>query len=516
MEDNGRRMEAGTVSDMEDNGRRMEAGPVSDMENTSRRTEAGTVSAMENDGRRTEAGALRNRGDDGRRTEEAAFAMRGPQSEDAPPRAQVAASQPPHGAPPHEPARGRSDEPLFTPGFAAIAIAQAFSLLGMEILQFVLPLHLLNLTGSGTLYGTVLAAGFIPYTLLAPIGGVVADRTRKRGVMAALDALLALVMAAYLACSGSDALVAITVAVLMFAFAAQALYQPCVQSAVPHVVAPARLEQAVAVTNQLSMVTGIGGPVVGGLVFGFCGLAPIAAVSAACFAVSSLLVLAIVRVPYDPPARTAGLLATARADLSEALGHLRSHPIMWQTILGATLVNLFGSSFINVGSPYIVTESLGLSNQLMGVLQGALAVGGLAGGALVATRPGSFGIRSVPRLLVGVAAGLAAMAVLLTLPLPPLGVYAGMLAIYLGTMACCMAMSIAATSYLQMESPGTLVGKVMALTLMLANFATPLGQIAYGAAFDRVDPWLVAALAALAVALVTAHLARVYRRELSR
>lgn len=515
MKTNGRRMEAGTVSDMEDNGRRMEAGPVNPMENASRRTGAGTVNPMENTSRRTEAGTVSAMENDGRRTEEAAFAMRDPQSEDAPPRAQVAASQPPHDAP-HEPTRGRSDEPLFTPGFAAIAIAQAFSLLGMEILQFVLPLHLLNLTGSGTLYGTVLAAGFIPYTLLAPIGGVVADRTRKRGVMAALDALLALVMAAYLACSGSDALVAITVAVLMFAFAAQALYQPCVQSAVPHVVAPARLEQAVAVTNQLSMVTGIGGPVVGGLVFGFCGLAPIAAVSAACFAASSLLVLAIVRVPYDPPARTAGLLATARADLSEALRHLRSHPIMWQTILGATLVNLFGSSFINVGSPYIVTESLGLSNQLMGVLQGALAVGGLAGGALVATRPGSFGIRSVPRLLVGVAAGLAAMAVLLTLPLPPLGIYAGMLAIYLGTMACCMAMSIAATSYLQMESPGTLVGKVMALTLMLANFATPLGQIAYGAAFDRVEPWLVAALAALAVALVTAHLARVYRREHSR
>ena len=59
--------------------------------------------------------------------------------------------------------------------------SQALSLLGMEILQFVLPLHLLNLTGSGALYGGVVAAGFVPYTLLAPIGGVIADRTRKRG-----------------------------------------------------------------------------------------------------------------------------------------------------------------------------------------------------------------------------------------------------------------------------------------------------------------------------------------------
>ena len=48
-------------------------------------------------------------------------------------------------------AAGREGAPrggrLFTPGFRAIVASQAFSLLGMEILQFVLPLHLLNLTG---------------------------------------------------------------------------------------------------------------------------------------------------------------------------------------------------------------------------------------------------------------------------------------------------------------------------------------------------------------------------------
>lgn len=107
-----------------------------------------------------------------------------------------------------------------TPRFAAVMASQALSLLGMEILQFVLPLHLLNLTGSGALYGGVVAAGFVPYTLLAPVGGVIADRTRKRGVMVAVGAALAAAMAAYLPLAGTAAVVPATVAVLMLAFAA--------------------------------------------------------------------------------------------------------------------------------------------------------------------------------------------------------------------------------------------------------------------------------------------------------
>lgn len=397
---------------------------------------------------------------------------------------------------------------IATPRFAAVMTSQALSLLGMEILQFVLPLHLLNLTGSGALYGGVVAAGFVPYTLLAPVGGVVADRTRKRGVMVAVGAALAAAMAAYLPLAGTAAVVPATVAVLMLAFAAQALEQPCVQSAIPHLVAPSEVGRAVALVNQVGMLTGIGGPVVGGLAFGFFGLAPIVVACVACFAASAVVAALTVRVPYEPPARTAGALATARADLAEALGFLRSSPLMWRTILGATLVNLFGSSFFNVCSPYIVTETLGLPNQLMGALQGALAVGGLAGGAVVAAAPGRFSIRSVPGLLACVAGGIALIAGALAAPLPALGTFGALTALYLPTMAACMCMSVVATSWLQTESPGTLVGKVMALTLMLANFATPLGQLGYGVALDLVPAWAIALAAAAATAAVAAWLAR--------
>ncbi|WP_419058733.1 MFS transporter [Enorma massiliensis] len=420
---------------------------------------------------------------------------------------------------PHEVPQALHDEPktgsqsrLLTPGVRAIVVAQVFSLLGIEILQFVLPLHLLNLTGSGTLYGGVVAAGFVPYIALSPVGGVIADRTRKRGVMSALDAVLALIMLGYLACSGSQHLVGITVFVLMVAFAAQAIYHPCVQSALPLVVPTERIPQATAVANQVSMITGIGGPVIGGMVFGFFGLAPIVVVAAVSFAVSSALVLAFVRIPYEPPVRTEGVLRTAAGDIRDALHFLRMRPVLWQIIAVATLINLFGSSFINIGTPYIVTESLGLSNQLMGIAQGALAVGGLLGGAFVVFMPERFTVKATPRLVGLAAAGIGAVAAVLLVAGEPYVAFVGMLASYLWVMVCCMAASILMTSYLQMETPDELTGKVMGLAMMFGNLATPAGQIAYGAAFDLASPWFVAALAAVATALVAVPMSRSFRR----
>lgn len=424
------------------------------------------------------------------------------------------AARAPHEVPQalHDELKTGSQSRLLTPGFRAIVVAQVFSLLGIEILQFVLPLHLLNLTGSGTLYGGVVAAGFVPYIALSPMGGVIADRTRKRGVMAALDAVLALIMLGYLACSGSQHLVGITVFVLMVAFAAQAIYHPCVQSALPLVVPTERIPQATAVANQVSMITGIGGPVIGGMVFGFFGLAPIVVVAAVSFAVSSALVLAFVRIPYEPPVRTEGVLRTAAGDIRDALHFLRMRPVLWQIIADATLINLFGSSFINIGTPYIVTESLGLSNQLMGIAQGALAVGGLLGGALVVFMPERFTVKATPRLVGLAAAGIGAVAAVLLVAGEPYVAFAGMLASYLWVMVCCMAASILMTSYLQMETPDKLTGKVMGLAMMFGNLATPAGQIAYGAAFDLASPWFVAALAAVATALVAVPMSRSFRR----
>lgn len=52
------------------------------------------------------------------------------------------------------------------------------------------------------------------------------------------------------------------------------------------------------------------------------------------------------------------------------------------------------------------------------------------------------------------------------------------------TMACCTLFSVQAIAFVQGETPKSLIGKVMALVMALANCATPVGALVYGWLLD--------------------------------
>ena len=60
-------------------------------------------------------------------------------------------------------------EKLFHRDFTLVVIGQIISLLGNAVLRFVLPLYLLDVTGSRSLFGLCSAAAFVPMVVLTPI-----------------------------------------------------------------------------------------------------------------------------------------------------------------------------------------------------------------------------------------------------------------------------------------------------------------------------------------------------------
>ena len=78
-------------------------------------------------------------------------------------------------------------EKLFHRDFTLVVIGQIISLLGNAVLRFVLPLYLLDVTGSRSLFGLCSAAAFVPMVVLTPLGGVVADRLHKQRIMVRRD-----------------------------------------------------------------------------------------------------------------------------------------------------------------------------------------------------------------------------------------------------------------------------------------------------------------------------------------
>lgn len=406
---------------------------------------------------------------------------------------------------------GKSDRRTF----ALILLAQFCSLLGQEVLQFVLPLYLLDVTGSGTRFGLAIACGFVPYTLLSPIGGVLADRTRKRGIMMGVNAALVAVLLVFLALKDTGDPFALVVFATMASFVAQALYQPSIQSTVPFVLAAPDVPRGVALVSQIGSLTTLSGPVVGAAVYGAVGLVPVVWVSLAAFALFGAVVALAVRFPCEPASWEGSALAMVRDDLAEAVRYLRDKPLLLGGMATATFVNMSAGALISVGTVYVVTITLGLPAAYASFAQMAMGAGSLVGHSLLAIAPRRFSLRRSAPYVGGIAAamGVAAWVLSPAAFMAPMAVFLVLTASYAfatmsgGLMGSCM------LAELQAGAPSALVGKLIALFMTLVNCATPLGQAVFGVLFDVLPAWTIALATALELAVVAGAWRRFLRRR---
>lgn len=399
---------------------------------------------------------------------------------------------------------------LLNRSFVSVIFAQIASLFGDAVLRFALPLYVLNQTGSAALMGAVSACAWIPYIVLTPIGGVAADRVNKRRIMVALDAILAVTCGVFLALDGVIDLVGLSICALIILYAAQSVYQPTVQAAVPFIVPREGIVRATAIVSQISALSGLVGPVLGGLLFGLFGIEPVVFVSGVAFALSTLVIVTFVRIPRDVVERSSvGVVRTVVNDISESFSFLRhERTVILKVIFLVAGINLTLTAFILIGAPVTITQILGLPNQYMGFAEGAMALGGLAGGISVGVFAKRLKLSSAPLFLLVSALGLLPIAVVLGVPMDAMAAYGMVMAGLFVSMACATMFSIQAISFVQLETPGHLVGKVIALTMSLANCAQPIGQLVYGGLFDTLRGNLVpvavgTAAAAFVIGLIT-------------
>ena len=404
-----------------------------------------------------------------------------------------------------------NQKPLFSRDFTLVVIGQIISLFGNAILRFALPLYLLRQTGSPALLGAVGAAAFIPAVLCSPIGGVVADRVNKRNIMVALDFSTAGLVLAFTLLLGQVSLVPLMVACLMLLYGIAGAYQPAVQASIPLLVGEGQLTSGNAVINMVGTLSGLLGPVAGGVLFGAFGIRPILWVSVVCFFLSAVMEL-FIRIPHSPRAAAGGVLATVRRDLGESWHFIRrERPVFLSVMLVLALFNLVLSAALIVGIPVAVVQVLGMSDSRLGITQGAMGLGGLCGGILAACLGERLRLRRGAVLLF--AASLTAVGTgAALLPGVPAGVgYWVVTAMSFVIMVLSAMLMVVLSAAVQRQTPSELLGKVMAFILAVANCASPLGQAVYGALFENCAAWMVLFGAAAAAAVSALYSRRVFR-----
>lgn len=390
--------------------------------------------------------------------------------------------------------------------FLLVVIGQIISLFGNAILRFALPLYLLRQTGSPALFGVVTACSFAPMVILSMAGGVLADRVNKRNIMVGLDFSTAAIILLFYAALGRLPTVPLFIAVLMLLYGISGTYQPAVQASVPLLVQKEKLIAGNAVINQVNTLSGLLGPVAGGVLFTLWGIGPILLLSAACFAFSAIMEI-FIRIPHERRPREAGVFQVVRQDLQECCRFVRSEkPVFVSVVVLVAMFNLVLSAVMIVGTPILITQVLGMSDTLYGLTQGALALGGLCGGALAAACGDKLRVQKAHLLLLACSAAVAVMGLSLWLRLPPLVSYAAITLMSFAAMGASTLFMVQIYTLVQVQTPPQLVGKVMAALISIAMCGQPVGQALYGLLFGLFAPYpylvlLGAAGAALCISL---------------
>lgn len=398
----------------------------------------------------------------------------------------------------------KETQKLFHKNFLLVVIGQIISLFGNAIVRFALPLYLLKVTNSPALFGAASACSFIPMIILTPIGGMIADRNNKRNIMVILDFSTAALLLIFSLVSGTASLVPLLIVTLMILYGIQGVYQPAVQASIPLLAAGENLLPANAIINQVSALSGLLGPVIGGLLYGFWGINSILMVSILCFFLSAVMEL-FIQIPFQRQKKELSILKLIRHDFRESISFIRKdRPVIGKAIIVVALFNLLLSSLLVIAMPVLITQLLGLSEKLYGYAQGALAAGGLLGGILAGVFSRKLKIQDCHLMLLMSALGLLPISLSLYLGLPAMASYLIITVCCFLVMVFATLFSVQALTFVQTETPPHLIGKVISWVLALSMCAQPVGQAVYGGLFEKFSSaaWILILGGALSSALV--------------
>ncbi|WP_370682535.1 MFS transporter [Comamonas sp. GB3 AK4-5] len=334
-------------------------------------------------------------------------------------------------------------------------------------------------------------AQFIPMLLLLVPAGDLSDRMSRKQILAASWSVAALCAALllWLTTLGEHGVAGIYAVLVLFG-CSRAFTSPAMQSLLPQIVPREHLAQALATNSMLMRTSAIAAPMLGGALYGLGGGELTYAVCAIAL-VLAVLLLARVPVRFAAPRQPVEGSMWQRA--SEGIRFIRSRPI----VLGTISLDLFAVLLGGVVAllPVYAKEVLHTGPEGLGMLRSSMAVGEVAMGLWLSTRPIQRHVGKVMFAAVAVF-GLANLVFSLShwfwLSLACLAVAgaADMVSVYIRS------------ALVQFSTPDTMRGRVNAVNMLFISSSNELGEFRAGsmaAAIGAVPAAIVGSLCTLGV-----------------
>ncbi|MGO4727427.1 MULTISPECIES: MFS transporter [unclassified Inquilinus] len=306
----------------------------------------------------------------------------------------------------------------------------------------------------------------LPFLLLSLPAGLLADRSSRRRLMAAAEALRALSLIAILILAETGGLSLGLLAALGFLGAAGTVaYSVAAPSLIPDLVPRAALPAANGRIELARSAAFAAGPALAGALVAWAG-GGLAFAAAAALSVLAVVLLRGIREPVRPAPPPRRILH----DLREGAVFVLAHPLLRPVLLTAVFFNIGWFVLQAIYVPYAVGH-LGLSAAGVGATLAVYGVG-MVLAALAAPRVA----RALPFgtvLLIGPFCGLAGALLMLLTVWVPSALVAGLAFFLFG--AGPILWTIASTTLRQAVTPPAMLGRVSAIITMATYGSRPLG-----------------------------------------
>jgi MFS family permease len=384
------------------------------------------------------------------------------------------------------------------PNFRRFWFGQMGSLIGAWMQSVALPWLVLQLGGSPLQLGLVMAFLFGPSMLIAPLGGVLADRVDKRRTLIVVNAVAMLQATTLfiLAFSGVVEIWHVYLLALVAGFVSS-IEMPVRQAFVAELVPREDLVNGIALSSTSFNLSRVIGPAVAGLTIAAFGVWSNFAINAVSY-LSVLVGLFRIEGARLNAAVRPDRFPSVRTSLAEGLRHARSTPtVLWPLVLlGGTAALAMNFQTL---LPLFARDALGMDSGGYGALYAMMGFGSLIGSLGLAYAANH---RPLVRLIVGGGAAFLALAFALGFVRSPALAFALVAGIGLSSMLMVNTINVT----IQNSVPDALRGRVMALYVTVFAGSAPIGGLlagglaqAFGAPFAFS---LGAALASVVLVLV--------------
>ncbi|GLO16441.1 MFS transporter [Pseudomonas putida] len=350
--------------------------------------------------------------------------------------------------------------------FLAFWLARVFTASGFQMLTVAIGWHLYQLTGNVLDLGLVGLVEFAPRVLFMLHTGHVADRYDRRKVAALCQSLQGLIALALAVGSATDNVTRELIFALAFLLGATRSFEmPATQALLPNVVPPGLFPRAVAASASATQSATIVAPAVGGFLYAF-GSIWVYGPTVALYAIACVLTLSLQargQVVQRGRASIESLLAGIR--------FIRSRP----DILGAISLDLFAVLLGGATAllPVFAKDILLTGPMGLGLLRSAPAVGALLMSLWLARFPFERKVGRTMFTAVGVF-GVATIAFGLSTS------FWFSLAVLVVLGAADMISMVIRSSFVQLETPDEMRGRVSAVNGLFIGASNQLGEFESG------------------------------------